>query len=72
MFQKLDLFLCPQVRGETPTLLRLLQRANLSHWERHLLLRPLERANLNHWGRHLLCWVPYQELTSITGQQLSV
>jgi hypothetical protein len=30
-FWKLDLF-CPQVSGERPTLLGLLERANLNHW----------------------------------------
>jgi hypothetical protein len=67
--------------GKTPTQLGPLRRANLNHWTRSSgegetpnLLGPLETANLNHWatfssvgGRHLLSWVPYKELTSISG-----
>jgi hypothetical protein len=67
--------------GETPNLLGPLERANLNQWatssgdgETSTLLGPLETANLNQWatsssvgGRHLLSWVPYKELTSITG-----
>jgi hypothetical protein len=36
MFRKLDLFLSSGERRETPTLLGLLERANLNHWITHV------------------------------------
>jgi hypothetical protein len=43
----------------------------LNNYKKNTTFRKLDLHPSSDEGRYLLCWVPYKELTSITGQPMS-
>jgi hypothetical protein len=66
-FRKQDLFPSSGEGRQTSALLGLIERANLTHWT--TTFRELDLFRSSGEGSHLLCWIPWQELFSLTGPQ---